>query len=185
MPDPSVLNDLGAAMRDQLPPILRGSYDYLAVINAVSKELTLVEAAIETVRAQFNPATADVLLNAWEYQLKLPVGGLGAPVAQRRQSVITRLQKVLSGGEGREWEQSISALVGPGWSYLEHDPANSSSPADGIILITVPFASGSSQFIEAQNQIRDITDAHLEIEFESTAEFELDVSQLDESQFGA
>jgi hypothetical protein len=186
MPDPSVLSPLGLAMVAQLPPQLRGSYDYLAVINALSKELELLEAAIEVVRAQSNPATADVLLDAWEWQLKLPVGGTaGATVAQRRADVLTRLRKVLSSGEGREWESTITSIVGPGWSYLEHDPADSGSPTDGVIQIIVPFASGSSKFIEAQDQIRDITDAHLEIQFESSSQFELDVSELDQSEFGA
>lgn len=173
-------------MQAQLPPVLRNSYDYLAVINALAKELELLEASIEIVRAQFNPLTADVLLNAWEWELKLPVGGGGATTDVRRANVLARLRKVLSGGEGREWQDTISELLGPGWSYLEHDPAHPTNPpAAGVILITVPFPSGSSRFIEAQNQIRDITDAHLEIDFQSTASFDLDVSELDVNQFGS
>jgi hypothetical protein len=185
MPDPAVLTELGQAMLAQLPPPLRGSYEYMAVANAVSKEVALVEAAVEIVRSQFNPGTADVLLDAWEFQLRLPVGGSGADIPTRRQRIFARLRKALGGGEGFEWEQTITEIVGPGWSYLEHDPADPSSPADGIIQITVPFPSGSSSFLDAQTQIRDITDAHLEIEFVSTATFELDVSQLDENEFGA
>jgi hypothetical protein len=184
MPDPSVLSPLGQAMREQIPPALRNSYDYLAVINALSKELDLLEAAIEQVRAQFDPSTADVLLGAWEWQLNLPVGGGGSDITARRVRVLTRLRKVLSGGGGREWEATISDIVGPGWTYLEHDPNDPSSPADGIVQITVPFPSGTSKFIEARNQIRDITDAHLQVVFLSSQAFELDISELDVTEFG-
>jgi hypothetical protein len=185
MPDPAVLSDLGNGMLAQLPPPLRGSYDYMAIINSVSKEFALLEASIEVVRAQFNPATADVLLDAWEYQLKLPVGGgADSSTDSRRQAVIARLRKVLNDGSGREWENSVSQIVGPGWAYREHDPADGTSPAAGVIEITVPFASGTSRFIDAQLQIRELTDAHLQIVMVSSSAFQLDQSELDVSEFG-
>lgn len=122
MPAPELLTPLGLAMLEQLPPQLRGSIDYMAAIHAMARELETLEAAIEQVRAQFNPATADLLLNAWEFETKLPVGGLpGQTVQQRRDTVLARLRKPFS-GEGRQWEETITAMVGPGWTYLEHDP---------------------------------------------------------------
>lgn len=184
MPDPSLLTPLGQAMLAQLPPAVRGSIDYMAVIHAYAKEIETVEAAIEQVRAQFNPMTADTLLPAWEVEVRLPVGGLpGQTLEQRRAAVVGRLSKPFS-GQGRDWERAITAMVGPGWSYLEHDPANPSSPAPGVIQVTIPWASGTGQFTGLVTQIRDITDAHLQVEVLSSAPFLLDESQMDVSQFG-
>lgn len=181
---PGLVSDREQQMLDALPPPLRGSYDYIAVIHAYARELDLLEAAAETVRAQLNPATADLLLEAWEYELRLPVGGAGADIPTRQARVLARLRVVLSGGEGREWEDALTGILGIGWTYLEHDPADPSSPAPGVIKITVPWPSGTSRFIEAQNQVRDLTDAHLEVEFDSSTPFLLDSSEMDSAEFG-
>lgn len=186
MPDPSLLTPLGQQMLGSLPPILRNSIDYMAVIHAYAREIALLESSIEQVRRQFDPAQADILLNAHEAELKLPVGGNGATIAQRRALVLGRLVKLVSSGSGRDWESAVTGIVGSaGWSYLEHDPGNPSSPPDGQIQVTLPFASGTAQFAAAQTQIRDITDAHMQLAFVSTTTFQLDQSQLDLQAFNA
>lgn len=184
MPDPSLLNATGQRWRAALPPKLRDSHDYLAVIHAVSQEMERAEGCIEQVRLEFNPASATMLLNAWEYTFKLPVGGNGAPVQARRQKIIARMRKLLGQSEGRQWEAEITEIIGGGWSYEEHDPADGTSPADGVIRITLPFQTGTSRFLEAQTQIRELTAGHLDLEYTSVAGFQLDISEMDITDFG-
>lgn len=186
MPDPSLLSPTGVAMLESLPPILRNSYDYLAVVHACAREIDLLEAALETVRAQFNPGSADVLLGEWEKIVRLPVGGVvgGTDVPTRRASVIARLRKLLGQSEGLQWVATINEIIGTGWSYQEHDPADGTSPAEGILKITIPYATTSPQWTQAITQIREVTAAHLEIDFESSDVFQLDLSEMDVQNFG-
>lgn len=185
MPDPTLLNDLGLQMVDSLPPGLRNSYDYLAVINSISKEFENLEAQLELLRLEMNPATSTLLLPAWEYTFKLPVGGNGASVPQRQQAVVARYRKLLGQAEGRQWVASITDLVGQNWSYEEHIPGDGTSPPDGTLKITLPFALDSSRWLDAVNQISEMTTASLELSFVSAAAFQLDVSPMDETPFGA
>lgn len=185
MSDLRPLTPLGVRMRDSLPVVLRGSHDYLAVIHAYAKELALLEAAIEAVRAQLNPLTANVLLSAWEAELALPVGGGGAPDSTRIAAITARLHKVTGQSEGREWIAAITEIVGAGWTYEEHNPADGGSPPEGVIRVTVPFASGTPFFIESENQVRELTPAHLELDFIAGGAFALDSSDMDISEFGA
>lgn len=179
------LSPLGVQMRDSLPPALRESNDYLAVVHAFSRELDRLGGCAEQVRAQFNPATADILLPAWEAICKLPIGGAAATLPQRQGKVIDRLRKLLGQSEGREWEAQITALIGPGWTYEEHIPGDITSPPVGTLRITLPFPPAGEAYDEALGQIREVTPAHLDIEFVSTAGFVLDESELDLEGFGA
>jgi hypothetical protein len=184
MPDPSLLSPLGLKMQAALPPPLRNSYDYLAIIHACAREFDLLSVAAAQVQAQFNPATADILLNAWEFQVRLPVGGNGADLATRRANVLARIRKLLGQSEGLQWVQTLDGILGVGWSYQEHDTADGSSPPANTIKITVPFASGTPEYLTAQTQVRDVTAAHLALEWESTSIFMLDVSELDVQDLG-
>lgn len=173
------LTDLGRQMRDMLPPVLRRSADYLAVIHPCARELERLGGYIEQVRRQFNPASADVLLNAWETEVRLPVGGRGASIEQRQQKVVARLFKATGGSMGRAWEAEITELIGDGWTYEENIPGDLTSPPEGILRIQLPFAPDADRTIEAQNQIREVTAAHLTVEFESLGGFLVDDSHLD------
>lgn len=175
MPDPSLLSPTGLQMLSELPPQLRGSYDYMAVVHAYAREIDLAEAAIEQLRAQMNPATADILLPAWESTVKLPVGGNGADIPTRRAAVIARLQKVLTSAEGTQWISTLDSLIGPGWSYTE---------GNGIIDIILPQPSGSATFDELVEQIRNVTPAHLELSITSSSAFQLDISEMDIQDLG-
>lgn len=178
------LTALGQQMLASLPPALRRSPDYQAIMHAASREAALLETAVEQVRAQFNPVRADLLLGAWEAEVKLPVGGLGATVAQRQARILARLRKLLGSSEGLEWEQTITDLVGPGWSYLEHIEGDPSSPPASTISIALPFPPSGSSYIEALREIREVTPAHLDIRFSSGHGFILDESHLDLEGFG-
>lgn len=181
------LNELGQQMVAALPPALRDSNDYLAVIHALSRELTRLEDSIESLRPEFSPATAVLLLPAWEFMVKLPVGGAGASVEQRQLKVVGRLRKLLTdeAGLGQAWVQDVTDLIGPGWTYEEHITGDGTSPAAYTLRITLPFPPAGSAYAEALTQIREVTPAHLDIVFESAAGFVLDESELDLEVFGS
>lgn len=173
------LTETGMRMLGTLPWVLRESADYQAVIHPASREVDRMESYVDQVRAQFNPAMADLLLGAWEMQVRLPVGGFGTSIDQRRAKVLWRLRKTLGSGEGRQWEADVTALVGEGWTYEEHIPGDGTSPAANTLRIQLPFPPAGDAYTEALTQIREFTPGHLEIEFSSLAGFTLDESHLD------
>lgn len=173
------LTALGLAMIADLPARLRGSSDYQAVMHAGAREVEMLEASVEQVRSQFNPGSADLMLGAWEAETRLPVGGLGASIGQRQARVIVRLRKLLGVSEGLEWEQSITEIVGPGWTYLEHIEGDLTGPPASTLRIALPFPPAGSAYTEALREIREVTPAHLDIEFSSGSGFILDESHLD------
>lgn len=169
----------GLAFLAQLPPILRGSCDYQACLHALAREVDLLEVSVELVRSQFDPAAATVLLDAWEYALKLPVGGAGSSTAQRQQKVLTRLERALGSSEGRDWEQQITNVIGMGWTYEEHIPGDATSPPANTIHIVLPFSGTVGVYQEALIAIRELTPAHLALTFATTSGFRLDEGELD------
>lgn len=181
MPDPALLTDLGREFRDSAPVILRNSPEHLAVWHSYAKELERLEAKIEQVRAQFWPQTADILLGVYEAILKITVGGpVGATLEERRDLVLTYLRKLASTPAGSDWVANVTELVGAGWSYEEHDPANPSSPPADTIRVHLPFAPSSGRYAQTERLLRDITPAHLDIILTYSGGFILDQSQLDQ-----
>lgn len=178
-PGKRTLTPLGLEMLESLPPVLRDSADYQAIIHAEAKEIERLEASLELVRAQFNPGTASVLLGVWERITRQTVAPVGKSEAERQAAITARLRKLLSIGYGSAWEEQITALIGPGWDYKEHIPGDGTSPPVGTLRIILPFPPEGSRYLEALAQIREVTHAHLEIEFESAGGFLLDESRLD------
>lgn len=177
------LTDRGLAMLGTLPPVLRDSVDYQAVIHAAARELDLLEAAAEQVRSQFSPSTADILQDAWELTTGLPVGGAGQSLAQRQMSSTKAVRQVLGAGSGLTWEERITDLIGSGWTYEEHIAGDGSSPAANTIRITLPFPPEGALYAQTLVKIRQWTAAHIAIELASTSGFILDESQLDIQEF--
>lgn len=173
------LTPLGEEMLEALPPVLRDSADYQAVIHAIAKETELAAEAMELVRRQFNPATADVLLGVWERVTRQTVEPAGSTISERQEAVTARLRKMLSVGEGSAWVQQVTALIGAGWSYEENIPGDLTSPPAGVLRIKLPFPPEGSRYTEAHDAIREVTPAHLELELEETTAFRLDQSELD------
>lgn len=181
MPDPSVLTPRGLAMLAMLPPQVRESPDYQGVIHAQAREVELLESKIEAVRAQLNPLTADeLLLKAWEALLGLTVEPVGLTVAQRRTTIVAFLQRLKTSPFGSDWEENVTRLVGPGWTYAEHDGSDPSSPPPYTIRVQLPFAPTSRLYLLLERLLRDITPANLDIELQYVGGFILDESQLDQ-----
>lgn len=179
---PRPLTERGEEYRSWLPERLRDSPDHLAVIHAQSRELDRLEAAIEQVRVQFFPQTADILLGLWERVLGLTVEPSGVTIAERRGYVIARLRALASTPEGRDWVANVSSMVGPGWEYEEHVPGDVTSPPENTIRVTLPYPPTSSLYQQTERLIRDITPAHLDLIVTFSGGFVLDQSQLDQEQ---
>lgn len=164
---------------DMLPPILRDSRDYQAALQASAKECERAEDAIELVRAQLKPDQATLLLGVWERITGQTVNPPGRTDQERQDVVLGRLRKMVTIAEGSQWEALVSAILGPGWSYTEHVPGDESTPDEGTLLISLPFESGDARYQEAVSQIREVTPAHLALEFSGLGGFLLDQSHMD------
>lgn len=175
-----VLTAKGELWRSWLPVVLRDSPDHLAVIHALAVEMELLESRIEEVRRQFFPQHADVLLKVWEFMLRITIEPEGLTIAERREIVLATLRKMRSTPEGRDWVDNVTALVGAGWTYEEHNPADAGSPPVNTVQITLPYPPDSSAYARAEALVRDITPAHLDLVVTFTGGFLLDQSQLDQ-----
>lgn len=180
MPAESALTPMGVTWRGWLPVVLRDSPEHLAVIHAVAKETERLEAAIESVRAQFWPQTATFLLKAWEAMLRLAMEPGSLTEAQRRDLALVYLRKLHETGEGRDWKENVSLLVGPGWSYEEHIPGDGASPPAYTLRITLPFPPSGDLYARTERLLREVTPAHLDLILQSSGGFVLDQSQLDQ-----
>lgn len=180
MPAEAALTDRGRMWRDRLPTKLQRSPDHVAVIHSVTKEIERAEEAIEQVRRQLFPHSADLLLGVYEWMLGITVEPEGVSVEDRQQLVLAQLRKLRSSPEGRDWVANVTALVGPGWSYEEHIAGDPGSPPENTILIHLPFPPASTYYAAAERLIRVITPAHLDLTVTFVDGFKLDESQLDQ-----
>lgn len=172
----------GQIWRSWMPVVLRDSPDHLAVIHACAREVERLEGKVEQVRMQFFPQHADVLLKVWEFMLRVTVEPEGLTVEQRRALVIATLRKMRSTPYGRDWVANVTALVGEGWTYEEHEPGVGTSPPTDTIRINLPFPPDSSSYARAEALIRAITPAHVDIVLANPegGGFILDQSELDQ-----
>lgn len=184
MPDPSLITGTAAAHLEMLPPVLRDDPSYQAVIYALAKEIDRLESFIEQVRAQFNPNTADVMLKAWEVMTGVTVEPSGQTVAERRSTVVAMLRKRVASPTGLSWEDNVTALVGPGWSYQEHVEGDGTTPPAGTIRVILPFPPTSDRYALTERMLRQITRAGKDLQLQYSGGFVLDESQLDQEGLG-
>jgi hypothetical protein len=180
MPAESALTELGQTFRSWLPVALRDSPDHLAVLHCLAHEVERLEGSIETVRAQFFPQSADLLLKVYEAELGITVEPAGATLDERRSTVIAMLRRAKSDPSGITWQDNVTRLVGTGWSYAEHDPSDPSSPPEYTVRVTLPFAPSSGRYAQTERLLRDIIPAHLDLVLTFAGGFVLDESQLDQ-----
>lgn len=124
-----------------MPPYLAGSYDVQGSLDALVRESIRLEAARDSLRANFYPQTAEAQLGFFESLLKLTVEPFDKTLAQRRSTVIAFLQKLKSSGSGADWETNITRLMGTGWTYSEHVVGDPSTPAGNTITISIPYSA--------------------------------------------
>ena len=184
MPAPGVMTPLGLRMLGDLPAKLRGSESYRGVQHAYAREIELFEQRMAWLRQQLFPQTATDLLAVHEAQLGLPPDPEGKTLEQRRILVLVRYAQLSGDPSGRKWKDDLTNLIGPGWTYAEHDPDDPESPPAGTLRIVLPFGPESGRYAEVERLLADNGPAHLDIILTSEAGFVLDHSQLDQEPFG-
>lgn len=184
MPDPDLLTPLGQAFRDAAPVALRDDPDYLAIWHADARECERLAVKIELVRSQFVPATADVLLKVWEVQVGTTIAPEGKTDEERRQVIAARLLMMSADASGLAWQEKVTTLIGPSWTYEEHDPAVPGSPAANTVRVHVAFPPDSGRYRLVERMLEDITPAHVDVVLVFTGGFQLDRSQMDQQDFG-
>lgn len=175
-----VLSPLAEDMLTDIPPFLRDSHEYRAIFQAYARKLEQLEADLERVRRNLIVWTADDLgLPWWETLVEIEVNPPGFTTEQRRQAVIAELQGLLEAGSGLSWEDAITFLAGPDWSYQEHDPWNPDSPDPYTIRVTLPFPPTADTYQRIRRLAAKRTPTHIRLEFAFSGGFVLDQSQLD------
>lgn len=172
---------------NDLPPFLHADPDIRAVIYCHAKEAERQEATLRALQRELNPLTAtEVGLPWWETLLRLTVDPPGWTVQQRRDTVIAYLRKSRSSPHGQDWVANITDLVGPSWTYSEHDPDDpANSPAEYTVRVTLPWEPAAGEFIRTEALIRAKTPAHLDVELTyDTGGFPLDIGGLDVDALG-
>lgn len=177
-----VITERGRELLADLPPMYRDDPDIQAVITCYARESERVDDSIIELRNQLFPHLADTLLKAWEALVGTTLEPAGQTVEERRQLVLALLRRLRASAEGREWEDDVTALVGPGWSYEEHIPGDVTSPPADTLRIVLPFPPTSGSFAQIEAELRDITPAHVDLIVTSAGGFYLDSSQMDQEQ---
>lgn len=170
-------------MLDGIPTVLRPAPEFESVQHVLGREFERFEARMAVVQAQFFPQTATEMgLPIWESLLRITPAD-SSTQAQRRENVIARLRQTSAGGA--EWEAGLTALIGPSWTYLEHDPGDDETPDPYTVRVVVPFAPGSDTFVSIERRLREITPANTDLVILSVEGFLLDLSELDQEAFGS
>lgn len=142
----------------EVPPYERGAYEVQAVLRAVANELGRIEAVRQALIENFFPGTANALLPFFERLLGLAADPPGVTLDARQALATAAMARLGGQGSGLEWEAAVTGLVGAGWSYQEHDPADLTSPPAYTIAMKIPSAMASAWPV-----IREITPAHVDI----------------------
>lgn len=186
MPIPAVMTPLGREWLDALPPTMREDPYVQAVIHADAVEKELQREWLERVRRNLIPATADEMgLPYWEALCRITVNPVGLTVEQRREKVDAAHRKLYAAPSGADWEISALALLGNGFTYREYDPGDPTGPPPATVRVVIPFDPVSGSAREAEDFLRGITAAHLDLEVTYASGFILDRSELDQGTLGA
>jgi hypothetical protein len=177
---PAELAPLAQSMMLDMPPVFERDPDMRAVQHCHALEVERMESTLQALRLELNPLTAgDLGLSWFEVTLRLPVRP-AEPLEERRSTVLSVLQRQNIGPGENDWIIAVTRIVGPGWTYEEHDPDDAGSPPAYTVRITLPFAPSSDLYARMEQRIRDVTPAHVDIVLSGGAGFILDQSQLDQ-----
>lgn len=127
------LTDTARRLLADLPPFEQDSPTIQRVVDTMARELDRVDAAVTAVKAEVVPSTSAVVLRAWEALFKLPIAPVNKTLAQRRAAVVAYLTALGSSGSGEDWEASMTALLGSGWSYTEYAPEADRDAAGNLV----------------------------------------------------
>lgn len=182
--DPALLTPLGKQFLSEMPLWLRDDPNTIAIQHALAKEHERLQAKIELTRDQFFPQRATVLLAAWEAMVKASADPTVTTDEQRQDRLMAMLPRMIEEASGLSWEEAITNLIGPVWSYQEHVEGDPSTPPAYTVRIVVPFAPASDLYMLTESFIRVITPANTDIQLQFEGGFLLDESQLDQEGLG-
>lgn len=138
--------------------------DIIAVQDAIGAECELLEAARADFMMQMFAQFAVGTLPQFERTFGIAVAATDTTL-QRQARVLAYFLRATLSGSGLDWAAQINLLIGGGWSYATHNPADGASPAARHVRITLPDASGSPQAIAKQVLINMFTSASLVIDW--------------------
>lgn len=158
-PTQRVYSNLYFEMLEDLPPFLRDDPDIQASLLVQANELTRIQDRLDAIIAQFWPQSATNQMPIWEKTLGLAADDQ-LTIEQRQQRALAFIAQAASSSSGASWEQNVTALVGENWDYN----TSFSGPTARTVIVTIPFASGSSQAAYLRKLLRIIVPANMDIE---------------------
>lgn len=168
------VSETGQALVDRLPYFLHSAPEIVGTLDTLGREIDRMDAAVETLIANFFASTADEYLHWHERLLGLAEDPPDKTIAQRRASVLAIYASLASGGSGLAWEEDITRQIGTTWSYEEYVSGGGLSPY--TIRMTLP----PDTTYETVALIRSITPAHIQIGFGSPLGFLVGESAIGE-----
>lgn len=160
------------ARLEEMPGWAQEAPEHQALSQVFAKEGERQRAALRLVRAGMVPISANELtLPLWETMLKLTVNPSGKTEEERRNLVVASILAAVPDPSGLTWQDQITKLLGPVWTYEEKEPQT--------IHAVVPWAPGSTQFLLAERIFRKTIPAAWELELVSSEGFILDRSKVD------
>lgn len=166
---------------EELPGWAQNAPEHRALALVAANESARMREFAERVRDGLIPVHANELtLPFFEEMLHLPVNPPGSSIEERRTLVLTALLKSPPDPAGSTWEQRITALIGPGWTYKEEEGPGVEQQR---LRVRVSASPGSVTFLFARRVIERERPAAWEIIVESEDGFTLDVSRLDLEPF--
>lgn len=160
---------------EQIPGWAQDAPEHQALAIVFANESARMRTKAQEVRDGMIPVRANALtLPLWELMLKLQVNPPGLGVAERRGLVIGKLLAAPPDPSGTTWQQRVTSIIGPTWTYEEE--------AEQTIKVSVPWGTGTQEFQLARRVLRATIPAAWELNLVSEGGFILDESELDEQQ---
>lgn len=174
-----LITPLGWELIGRLPPMFRDDPDIRAIMHCTAKAAERKVDAVEYIRRQANPLTADPQGLAW-WAGVLHIGlDTGATVEEQRLVIVNRYRAFEVDAAGSAWVVRVTARIGTSsWTYEENTPDPST------ITFHLPYGAGSQPFLNAERVIREETPSEQALVFVSTGGFILDESQMDVEGMG-
>lgn len=120
---PRVLTDKGVDMLDMYPPLVRNSYDVLAFVDAMAREVERLDAAQEEiVDGGFLLRSVDPHLAHWERVLGLAEAPIELNLTERQQRASVTYRQIRKHTSGEDFISRLDDIMGQAWSYVNAHP---------------------------------------------------------------
>ena len=103
------------------PPMFRRDPTIMGILDVDARELDRLESAIQEAIDASTPTNAsERYLPYWEGLFGLPINPTDRTVSQRRSLLQAYMRRIKGGGQN--WEDRVTDLIGPSWSYTVFNP---------------------------------------------------------------